>query len=231
MAIQDRNLSVGTKLHASYKGQTYRAEVVLNPNATGDRPIAYKVEGNDELFKSPSAAGTAITEKACNGWAFWSVGDGSESTGPVTSTKTRPAAEITPAPKPEGKPRGRKTQAKEPPATEPEASNEARDDAPTAAADDGQPVRRRMRGDVPWHEGCHRALLHDARQGGRRARMTIMLEISVERTAGKFASKDDVANELIGLVDGHTLYVEESEYEVTNVSVYELPRPVKPARR
>src|SRR5439155_21985808 len=45
--------------------------------------------------------------------------------------------------------------------------------------------------------------------------MIIMLEISVERSTGKFASKDDVANELIGLVDGQTLYVEESEYEVT----------------
>ena len=67
MAITDRNLSVGTQLHAKYKGVTYQAEVVLNPNATGDRPIAYKVEGKDELFKSPSAAGTAITGKACNG--------------------------------------------------------------------------------------------------------------------------------------------------------------------
>src|SRR6266516_5663053 len=104
MAIQDRNLSVGTKLYARYKGQTYTAEVVLNPEATGDRPIAYKVEGKDELFKSPSAAGTALTEKACNGWAFWTVGDGAENTGPVTSTKTRPPAKstITPAPKPPG---------------------------------------------------------------------------------------------------------------------------------
>src|SRR5437773_2924156 len=115
MAIQDRNLSVGTKLYARYKGQTYRAEVVLNPNATGDRPIAYKVESEDELFKSPSAAGTAITEKACNGWAFWSVGDGSENTGPVTSSKTRPATKITPAPKPAGKRRGKKGQPAEPP--------------------------------------------------------------------------------------------------------------------
>src|SRR6266542_207367 len=117
MAIQDRNLNVGTKLYARYKGQTYRAEVVLNPNATGDRPIAYKVEGNDELFKSLFATGTATTEKACNGWAFWSVGDGAENTGPVTSTKTRPPARstITPAPKPQGKRRGRKGQA-EPPA-------------------------------------------------------------------------------------------------------------------
>ncbi len=61
--------------------------------------------------------------------------------------------------------------------------------------------------------------------------MTIMLEITVERSTGKFASKDDVANELIGLVDGQTLYVEESEYEITDVSVCEPPKPVKPPRR
>src|SRR5207245_9448782 len=91
MAITDRNLSVGTQLHAKYKGVTYRAEVVLNPNATGDRPIAYRVEGKDELFKSPSAAGTAITEKACNGWAFWTVGD------PPIATEVGPANE-TPKP-------------------------------------------------------------------------------------------------------------------------------------
>ena len=75
MAITDRNLSVGTQLHAKYKGVTYRAEVVLHPNATGDRPIAYKVEGKDGPFKSSSAAGTAITVKACNGWPFWTVGE------------------------------------------------------------------------------------------------------------------------------------------------------------
>src|SRR5881275_1380771 len=120
MAIQDRNLNVGTKLNARYKGQTYTAEVVLNPEATGDRPIGYKVEGKDQLFKSPSAAGTAVTGLACNGWAFWSVGEPGESTGPVTSTKTRPLASststITPAPKPQAKRRGRKSQTAEPPA-------------------------------------------------------------------------------------------------------------------
>jgi hypothetical protein len=136
MAITDRNLAIGTKLYARYKGQTYTAEVVLNPDATGDRPIAYQVEGTDELFKSPSAAGTAITEKACNGWAFWSVGDGAESTGPVTSTKTRPAAKVTPAPKPQGKRRGRKTQPAEPPA----GDDQGGDDAPTATQPDDQPV-------------------------------------------------------------------------------------------
>src|SRR5437660_2203154 len=146
MAIQDRNLSVGTKLYARYKGQTHTAEVVLNPEATGDRPIGYKVEGKDDLFKSPSAAGTAITQKACNGWAFWSVGAGAEGTGPVTSTQARPPAKstITPAPKPETKRRGRKTGSEEPPASdgnettdEPppgddQVGDEARDDAPPA---------------------------------------------------------------------------------------------------
>src|SRR5438105_2349184 len=71
-------------------------------------------------FKSLSAAGTAITEKACNGWAFWSVGDGAENTGPVSSSRVRPPAKstITPAPKPQVKPRGRKGQTAEPPASD-----------------------------------------------------------------------------------------------------------------
>lgn len=43
MAIQDRTLSVGTRLTAKYKGEKYTCEVVLNPNATGERPIAYRL--------------------------------------------------------------------------------------------------------------------------------------------------------------------------------------------
>src|SRR5207247_2616369 len=134
MAIQDRNLSAGTKLYARYKGQTHTAEVIEKEGGT-----AYRLSDGRE-FKSPSAAGTAITEKACNGWAFWSVGEPGENTGPVTSTKTRPAATITPAPKPQTKGRGPKGQPAEPPAADDQASDETRDDAPTAAADDGKPV-------------------------------------------------------------------------------------------
>ena len=134
MAIQDRNLSVGTKLYARYKGQTHRAEVIEKDGGT-----AYRLSDGRE-FKSPSAAGTAVTEKACNGWAFWSVGDGAENTGPVTSTKARPAEKITPAPKPTGKQRGRKGHTEEPPATDDQDGDEARDDAPTGAQDDGQPL-------------------------------------------------------------------------------------------
>ena len=34
--------------------------------------VRYRLADGRE-FKSPSSAGTAITGKACNGWAFWSV--------------------------------------------------------------------------------------------------------------------------------------------------------------
>src|SRR6266508_4053897 len=109
MAIQDRNLSVGTKLYARYKGQTYTAEVIEKEGGT-----AYRLADGRE-FKSPSAAGTAITKK-------------------------RPAATITPAPQPQTKGRGKKGQPAEPPANDDQGGDEARDDAPTAAQDDGQPV-------------------------------------------------------------------------------------------
>src|SRR5437773_5580319 len=137
MAIQDRNLSVGTKLYARYKGATHTAEVIEKEGKPG-----YRLADGRE-FKSPSAAGTAITGLACNGWAFWSVGDGAESTGPVTSTKTRPPAKstITPAPKPQSKRRGRKGQRAEPPAT----NGSETTDEPTT---DGAPVGDEARDDA-----------------------------------------------------------------------------------
>ena len=69
MAITDRNLSVGTRLYAKYKGKTHTAELVEKVGVK-----LYRLEDGRE-FKSPSAAGTAITGKACNGWAFWTVGE------------------------------------------------------------------------------------------------------------------------------------------------------------
>ena len=69
MAITDRNLSAGTQLHAKYKGHVHTAEVVEKEGAK-----LYRLADGRE-FKSPSAAGTAITGKACNGWAFWTVGE------------------------------------------------------------------------------------------------------------------------------------------------------------
>ena len=68
MAIKNRNLELGTKLIARYKKQEFRAEVIAGE---GDK-IMYRLNDGRE-FKSPSAAGTAITGKSCNGWDFWSV--------------------------------------------------------------------------------------------------------------------------------------------------------------
>jgi len=87
MAITDRNLSVGTQLWAKYKGQTYTAEVIEVEGKT-----RYHVHGKEETFCSPSAAGTAVTGKACNGWAFWSVGEPSIAAEPKTEETKRAKA-------------------------------------------------------------------------------------------------------------------------------------------
>ena len=68
MAIENRELEPGTKLIAKYKKEEYRAEVV----AGEEGKVKYKLADGKE-FKSLSSAGTAITGKPSNGWAFWSV--------------------------------------------------------------------------------------------------------------------------------------------------------------
>ena len=68
MAIENRELQPGIKLIARYKKEEFRAEVV----AGEEGKVKYRLADGRE-FKSPSAAGTAITSKACNGWAFWSL--------------------------------------------------------------------------------------------------------------------------------------------------------------
>ncbi len=69
MPIENRNLSIGTKLVGTYKKLTYRADVV---GGEGDK-LLYRLEDGRE-FKSPSAAGSALMDgKACNGWRFWSI--------------------------------------------------------------------------------------------------------------------------------------------------------------
>ncbi len=100
MAVEDRNLSAGTKLWARYRGQVHTAEVVEI-----EGKLVYKLADGRE-FKSPSAAGTAITEKACNGWAFWSVGEPTEKAPKVERTSS--SGTVRAVPKPEKKPRARK---------------------------------------------------------------------------------------------------------------------------
>ena len=68
MPIENRDLKPGTKLIATYKKEEYRTEVI----AGEEGKIKYKLADGKE-FKSLSSAGTAITSKACNGWAFWST--------------------------------------------------------------------------------------------------------------------------------------------------------------
>ena len=77
MAIENRDLEAGTKLTARYKKEEYRAEVV----AGEEGKVKYRLADGRE-FKSHSAAGTAITSKACNGWAIWSVEPDSAQAGP-----------------------------------------------------------------------------------------------------------------------------------------------------
>jgi hypothetical protein len=53
-----------------YKKEVYCALVV----AGLDGKVLYQLSPHDgREFKSPSALGTAVTGKACNGWIFWSV--------------------------------------------------------------------------------------------------------------------------------------------------------------
>ena len=68
--IYDRNLNDGTVLVARYHRDTYRCTVHLSNMSRR----SYEVLGR--FFRSPSAAGRAITGTACNGWRFWSVEGG-----------------------------------------------------------------------------------------------------------------------------------------------------------
>jgi Restriction Enzyme Adenine Methylase Associated len=67
MPIEDRNLEPGTRLVAHYKKQDRTCEVV-----TTDGGLRYRLDDGTE-HKSPSSAGKAVIDHACNGWVFWSV--------------------------------------------------------------------------------------------------------------------------------------------------------------
>jgi hypothetical protein len=106
MAISDRNLAIGTKLWARYKGQVHTAELIEFREGNDERGLRYLLP-DGRSFRSPSAAGTAITGKACNGWAFWSVGEPTEKPAKAEGA-TGSKRSSAPAPKPEKKPRTRK---------------------------------------------------------------------------------------------------------------------------
>ena len=70
MAIEDRNLEVGTRLVANYKKQAYVCTVEVGEEGEG---VVFVLEGG-KRFKSPSSAGSAVMGgKAVIGWRFWSI--------------------------------------------------------------------------------------------------------------------------------------------------------------
>ena len=94
MAIHDRNLAVGTKLWAKYKGAFHRAEVIGPAEGKPADLLRYRlVDGR--TFTSPSSAGKALMDgNACNGWAFWTEGEP-----PISEDPEAPAGPPAPAPR------------------------------------------------------------------------------------------------------------------------------------
>ena len=108
MSIKDRNLTVGTKLIGKYHKQQYTCQVIAGES----NKLKYKLEDGRE-FKSPSAAGMAITGHACDGWMFWSVETATENlpaetqtlvNANVTENTSQTVVESAPAARPEDAP-------------------------------------------------------------------------------------------------------------------------------
>ena len=70
MTISDRKMDPGTRLIGKHKRQEHSAEVI----AGEDGKTRFRLADGRE-FKSPSAAGKAVTGIACNGWRFWSLAE------------------------------------------------------------------------------------------------------------------------------------------------------------
>jgi len=87
MAIENRNLPAGTILKATYKKQTWRIVVLEADEGRKGYQLIDPTGGGTEIYKSPSAAGSAVMNGvACNGWRFWSI-EGDEPVTPPEETK------------------------------------------------------------------------------------------------------------------------------------------------
>jgi len=140
--IENRNLKAGTRLVARYYKQSYTCEVVEGEGGK----LRYRLEDGRE-FKSPSAAGMAITGKSCNGWAFWSV-QGAE-------TPAASETEAVPAAQPSGEP---EKVGAEPPAPPAEDPGEAKPRVFRVPNQRGVPE-----GQTRWHcKDCGRSFLAPA---------------------------------------------------------------------
>ena len=111
MAIEDRNLTAGTRLTATYRKVRY----VCTVEAEGEEgKLAFVLE-DGKRFKSPSSAASAVMGgAAANGWRFWSL-EGSTPAAPAADaaesapkerkaggTRTRTKRAPPEAPQPEG---------------------------------------------------------------------------------------------------------------------------------
>lgn len=95
MPIENRNLKPGTHLVGRYHKQSHSCEVVEGEGGK----LRYRLADGRE-FKSPSAAGMAITGHACDGWVFWSVETATApqptENSPLETQQTTETAENTP---------------------------------------------------------------------------------------------------------------------------------------
>ena len=103
MAIENRNLAVGTRLVSRYKKQTHKAEVLHTEDG-----VKYQLEDGRQ-FKSLSSAGTAITGGPINGWSFWSLeteGQGAKQERPKVEKAKKANGVIRRTPNQKGAPEG-----------------------------------------------------------------------------------------------------------------------------
>ena len=88
MPIENRNLAVGTKLVAKYKGKQYVCVIEAAESGEG---VLYALEGGKK-HKSPSSAGMEVMGgKAVSGWRFWTV----EGDAPASAEAPAPAKKKT----------------------------------------------------------------------------------------------------------------------------------------
>lgn len=107
MAIENRELAVGTKLAATYKKQRYECDVVETPEGLRYRLMDFAKQegggyryavGETADFTTPSGAAHAVMQgMAVNGWRFWSLAEELDkpkapraTTAPTTARVPRP---------------------------------------------------------------------------------------------------------------------------------------------
>ena len=87
MATTKEQIRAGQTLVAKYKRQQHTCEVVEH-----DRRLCF-VLPKGRVFRSPSAAGRAVTDAATNGYRFWSIPDQPPAGQPARQQAARAAAE------------------------------------------------------------------------------------------------------------------------------------------